>query len=239
MPRAPADVRKPKRDARLRPLKPGKIDPFGWVVDEPVRKVEAQPIEHNIHGLETKPSFYEMVKAALLADKMQYLRGVSIHNILKHVAANWPVDLATYRRLTRAAVKRALENGKIETVGGVGVTYRLAPAERPSANRKKANQDEEEEEEKPRKPKTQRKTTAVDGEAKPKKAPKKRVADDSDEEEEPKKPAKKQKQVKKSPGYNVGDHAEQQSGEGKWVRRWMHKGLLEADISGIGAIGMS
>jgi hypothetical protein len=109
-------------------------------VKESGRKVGHQPIEHNIHDLESKPSFYMMVKRALLANKMHYLRGVSMNQICKYVAENWPVDLKTYRRLTRVAVKRALDAGKLELVGAVGITYRLAPSEQPiHVNKKQKN----------------------------------------------------------------------------------------------------
>lgn len=201
----------------MRPLKAGMVDPFGWVVVEPARKVVPQPIEHNVDDLRTKPSFYEMVKQALLADKMQYLRGVSIHNIYKHVAANWPVELATYRRLTRAAIKRAIENEKIETAGNFGASYRLAPSERPSKTRRGKVVEEEEEAEVA--PKASKASKGSKNSTKAKAAPsKKRKAADI-EAPAPKKVAKrKEGGVKKNANLRTGDHTEKQSGEGKWVR---------------------
>jgi hypothetical protein len=109
-------------------------DPFGWVLPQAPKRRQKEA-EHNVDGLETKPSFYEMVKAALLANKVHYLRGMSLHSICKYAAAHWPVDLNTYRRLTRLAVNRAVENGNLELVEGPGAArYCLAPAQRPNNN---------------------------------------------------------------------------------------------------------
>ena len=228
MPRAPSDTKKRKRDARLRPLH-APVDPWGWIVEEPVRHVEPQPIEYNIHGLETKPSFYEMVKAALLADKMQYLRGVSMNAIYRHVAANWPVDLDTYRRLTRVAVKRAVEAGKLETVNAVGTTYRLAPEERPHHGEAKSSAS----------PAAKKERTASNGkvsngkikrtDADVKKAStKKRKMEDSNNDEDEQPPKKVAKKKTKAPAAGRGgrDFDEKQPGEGKWVRSCIAFSLL-------------
>jgi hypothetical protein len=220
MPSRAADSKKSKRDPRLRPLH-APTDPWAWIVEEPVRKVVLPPVDHNVNGLETKPSFYAMVKQALLANKMHYLRGVSMNAIYKYVAANWPVDLDTYRRLTRVAVKRALDAGKLELVGAVGVTYRLAPAERPNHSEKKQKVEEDDEKPKKRNPPAKGVTSTKRGKTAEKSQKKRKVVDDSsDEDEAPrKKPAAKKKANKASKArLQGGDHLEQQVGEGKWVR---------------------
>lgn len=209
MPRAPAQ---PKRDPRLRALKPP-VDPWGWIVEEPVRKRTAREIEYNIDGMDTKPSFYAMVKTALLANKMHYVRGVTLNAICKHVAAHWPVDLDTYRRLTRVAIKRAIEAGKIETVEGPGVAYRLAAAER--GNRGQQSDDED--------AKPKRRGPARGGVVASKRGTtgKSKRADSSDEEdseeEAPRKVSKKTAKKNNSSRVPKGDHLQQQPGEGKWV----------------------
>lgn len=209
MPRAPAQ---PKRDPRLRALKPP-VDPWGWIVEEPVRRKTVREIEYNIDGMDTKPSFYVMVKTALLANKMHYVRGVTLNAICKHVAAHWPVDLDTYRRLTRVAIKRAVEAGKIETVEGPGVAYRLAAAER--GNRGNQSEDDN--------TKPKRRGPARGGVVASKRGTtgKAKRADSSDEEdsedEPPRKASKKTAKKNNSSRVPKGDHLQQQPGEGKWV----------------------
>lgn len=217
MPRGPADVRKSqkpaqrKRDPRLRPLRPP-VDPWAWVLPEPSRKSSAQPVAVNVHGRDSKPSFLKMVKAALMADKMQYVRGVSASAIYKHVAANWPVEVASYRRLTRQAINKALDDGILERVDGPTVAYRLAPAHRPTAAGENAVR------------KAGRTTRSTAGVSSSRRGVIKRASSDSDsdsssEEDEPapkKRAATQQQQLAK--GYRPGDFAQQQPGEGKWVR---------------------
>lgn len=228
MPRAPADQKKSKRDSRLRPVSNVKWDPFGWVLPEGPKR-PAKEVEHNVNGLETKPSFYAMVKKALLANKMHYLRGVSLHHILLYVAANWPVDLATYRRLTRLAVKRAVENGKILLVDGPGAAhYRLSPEERPTKEGAKGRKTEEEEEEpaKPAKRNTKNSAKAAPAKkrgAQQKSKPKRKAAEALDS------PAPKKKKATKQRAGT--DHAQKQAGEGKWVRtKLMPKSLDLANL---------
>lgn len=216
MPRAPTDQRKAaankvKRDPRLRPLREDPVDHWAWLPEVVTRKVVKAPVEHNIHGRDTKPSFYEMVKAALLSHKMHHLRGVSINAIYKQVAAEWPVDLDTYRRLTRVAIKRAIELGKIEVVDGPSVSYRLTAGERPEqANngaaksaRAKANGSRL----------SGPGATTKRGTTKSKRKAESDSEEDSDDDVPVKKTAKKSANAKKT-----GDFDTQQPGEGKWVR---------------------
>lgn len=217
MPRAPASERKApenKRDPRLRPLRAEPVDHWAWLPEVVVRTVVKAPIEHNVHGRESKPSFYEMVKAALLSHKVHHLRGVPMNAIYKHVAANWPVDLDTYRRLTRVAIKRAIEQGKIEQADGPSVAYRLTAAERPEASSNGSSKSARSKARGSRASSSKRGTTNANGKSK------RKVQEESDEESsEEEVVAPRKKATKKSAnGRKTGDFDTQQPGEGKWVR---------------------
>jgi hypothetical protein len=208
------------------------VDPWGWIVEErPARHHKEVEIDYNLNGLDSKPSFYEMVRRALLHNKLHNLRGVGLNNIYKFVAANWPVDLDTYRRLTRAAIKRAIDEGKIEVVEGPSVAYRLVQAERGNGAGKKQKNGDDASKPKTRKAANNGVVATKRGVVGGGKASKKQEDSDS-EEEAPRKPTKKSA---KKAGKNRMDedvHFEQQPGQGKWVWQYQDGGWHDYDPAG-------
>lgn len=214
MPRAPAENRKaglPKHGHDLRVRSSAPVDHWAWLPEVVPRKVTKAPVEHNIHNRDTKPSFYDMIKAALLSHKVHHLRGVPINSIYKQVAREWPVDLDTYRRLTRVALKRAIEQGKIELADGPAVAYRLTAAERPEQGNNATAKTARGKSGSSRASATKRGTTNANGKSKRKAQVE---SDDESEEAVPRKKATK----KASNARKTGDFDTQQPGEGKWVR---------------------
>lgn len=210
MPRAAKPVLpKHGHDLRERPAAP--VDHWAWLPEIVPRKVTKAPIEHNIHNRDSKPSFYEMIKAALLSHKVHHLRGVPINSIYKQVAREWPVDLDTYRRLTRVAIKRAIEQGKIELADGPSVAYRLSAEERPEQANNGTVKSGRGKAASTRASATKRGTTNANGKSK------RAARDESDDESEEAAPRKNIKK-KSANARKTGDFDTQQAGEGKWVR---------------------
>lgn len=118
-----AENKERKRDPRLRKNVTKITNPFGYI--EPIKKGPVTPRQYNVNKLEKARPYWEMIKKALSSNPKRDRYGNTTNKVANYIAANWPVDIRNYRRHIRIALKKALENDKVELVGASGRLYRL------------------------------------------------------------------------------------------------------------------